>query len=709
MNPFLKVQYSKARNVFPFYVTWVDQNSTIRDEQKIPTLKNVSPQTGRNLHIGGFKINQREGGNITLDVVVPQEVLGSFKMPQPGDIVMIREDRGTRGDVPVYLYSMYNDIEANKTGYNPVPQWGSQSGDYGHLRTHKDHNKQFSALESSNFITKFVRSITGYRFRNYYKSNLKEGKFVMRGDPVFDINPKINNLAEVIEDGLDIGYGDTITKNNQYEYPNPLNVPKTREEDPNYGYENIIYEPVPVEFNIDPYNFNSSLPEKTLRTYKSTLKNKNYTSYQPIMDKTYLDSAEFERELPAAEEYQVALRGNNKLLIQDQAGDGEQILITLKNQYDGQFTIVHNGDKGQVRIRDHLGQGVLMEADPEHPRVLSWTNAQQKTEQGFIPGTGAYTYVRNGDKFGDSDTSFGEKTGSTKNDVSNQEILMVSTGSIVGEIQNKLSSGMYGLSNVSAAGIFMRNNTDPASTNQTYAMYNTGSDLILESEQTYDAVMSRETKTVTASSSKREYFSTDGNDTITEKDEIDGGNTASKTITVATTSGHEVKYDLDAGNTETVISNKKAGKLENKITLDASQNLIEHYKENTKQSEIKQGETIDIKREVAGININIGDDTQPDPINIGNVNSDINILGTTVNVEGTTTQVGKVGFDVDIIGLTVNVEGNTTQVGKAGFDVDILGSTVNLEGDTTQVGNGGTNNIVGTTNFTPPPPESSSE
>src|SRR5690606_3914587 len=130
-------------------------------------------------------------------------------------------------------------------------------------------------------------------------------------------------------------------------------------------------------------------------------------------------------------EYQIALRGNNKLLIQDQYGDGEQLLITLKNQYDAGITIIQNSDKGQVRVRDHMGQGVLLEANPDSPRVMLWTANKQVIEQGSVKGVGEFTYIRNGAVYGDAETSYGTKTGLTKNDVSNQEFLITSSPDIV--------------------------------------------------------------------------------------------------------------------------------------------------------------------------------------------------------------------------------------------------------------------------------------
>jgi hypothetical protein len=237
-------------------------------------------------------------------------------------------------------------------------------------------------------------------------------------------------------------------------------------------------------FTADHYDLEEKVSGWKPKKEKLVLKNKNYVSYQPVLDKDYLDKAEFERELPAAEEYQVALRGNNKLLIQDQYGDGEQLLITLKNQYDSGFTVVHNADKSQVRVRDHLGQGVLLEANPEAPRVISWTANRQVIEQGGVKDVGEFTYIRNGSNFGDSQTEFGTKTGLTKDDVPNQEFLMVSTAGIIGEINSRLSSGMNSLVNSAGSpGIYMRSNTDPDTAAQSYSMYRSGTNLVVETAQ----------------------------------------------------------------------------------------------------------------------------------------------------------------------------------------------------------------------------------
>lgn len=689
MKEILNPEYGRRHIKFQFYVAWVDQNSTVRDEQQTPTLNKISPQTGRNLHIGGFRVNG-QGGGISLNVLVPQEVLGSFKMPQVGDVVWIEEDYRYSGATATYLYSAYNNVpEGKKYGSNPVPQWGSMAGDYGHLRTHRDHNRQFTSSSGANFVRKYVRSITGYRFRKFYNSNLKEGKFVVRGDPVFDINPTLDDSEYVIEDGVDIGYGSTLTKTEPKDYPNPLNVPSEREENPDYTYIDYVYEPIDFELGLDPYKFDTKSKKKLPKKVKHVLKNRNYMSYQPVMDKTYLNDVDFEREIPAAEEYQVALRGNNKLLIQDQSGDGEQLLITLKSQYDEGFTIIHNGERGQVRVRDHLGQGVLLEANPEHPRVVSWTSARQMMTQGHIPDVGAYTYIRNGDIYGDSDTSFGTKTGVQKDEVSNQEFLLTSTPEIATEIGDTLSGGMRGLAaSAAAAGIFMRNNIDPESSDQTYAIYNTGDRLVHEVKQAYlgedgkventlrrheltgtsvtdtyelihDATGTptqiTETKIAADGTVSREYeLNFDNIEFIRENESIVGPNTALKTSSMILDNANEINITQDGLVATTTLETVVGGDTQNVVTLGASGLVTSRYVGGAEFSRLNQTDTdINIERtpEGAALNINVGADGGTGTITIGHATADVDILGESVNVEGTVTQIGNGGTN-NIIGIT---------------------------------------------------------
>jgi hypothetical protein len=491
------------------YVTWVDHGTYVADARTTPALSNLSMETGRNFHITGFRIDG-VGDPIKYNIVIPQEIQGSFKLPQIGDIITVDEQYRNIGDSPVYIYSVYNDLDNENFVSSQIPPWGSIPGDYGHIRSHSDHNFQFSEEANASFTQKFIKSVTGYRFRKFYghvfntkNRFLERGKFVVRGDNVFDVSkddPLMSALEINTEEGVDIVpvKGNSLSLN-QADYPNPLNVPIEREEDTRYVYSS----PVPrflskqVEGDLYKGEGGEDVNEFTDERYKYVLKNKNYFSYQPIVDKKYfeyIDSIEndpqgnkpepYERELPAAEEYQISLRGNNKLLIQDQYGDGDQLLITLKNQYDAGFTVVHNAESGQVRIRDHLGQGVLLEANPDAPRVISWTANRQVIEQGAVTGKGEFTYIRNGSVFGDADTTFGKQTGLNKSQVSNQEFLMVSNPSIIEELFDRLSDGMNDLVSRGAfAGIYIRNNTDPDLTSQEYSMFKNNDNLIIETRQ----------------------------------------------------------------------------------------------------------------------------------------------------------------------------------------------------------------------------------
>jgi len=472
---------------FQAYVVFVDHALTVEDKQQEGIYSKINPTKGSNFHVGVLNLNN-QGDSVVLTVKVPQDNVGSFKLPQLGDVIWVEEDRRDTSGGVTYIYSTYNDDPLTLYTASPIPFWGSIPGDYGHLRSHRDHNRQFSPTIDSDFRTKYIRSITGHRFRKFYRGNLTKDKFVVRGDSVFDINKDVNQ-EYIISTGAEIVDGPSLELD-QGKYPDPLNVPAVREEDRTYRYVETMFEPVDRAIDPDHYNTTEEAPVWDPTNEEYILNNKNYMSYQPILDKDYLDKTSgFERELPAAEEYQVALRGNNKLLIQDQYGDGEQLLITLKNQYDAGFTIVHNKDKGQIRIRDHMGQGVLIESDPERPRVMSWTSSKQIIEQGSVVGSGEFTYIRNGSKFGDSLTGYGTKTGLTKNDVPNQEFLMVSTPDIIGELSSRLSAGMSSLAGAaSSAGIFMRNNVDPEESSQEYSMYKNGPTLVVSMVQKNDGV-----------------------------------------------------------------------------------------------------------------------------------------------------------------------------------------------------------------------------
>lgn len=491
------------------YVTWVDHGSYVEDARVTPALSNLSMTTGRNFHITGFRVDG-VGDPIKYNIVIPQEVQGSFKLPQIGDVIVVEEQYRDIGDAPVYIYSIYNDLDSENFVSSQIPAWGSLPGDYGHLRSHSDHNFQFSEQAKAGFTQRFIKSVTGYRFRKFYghvfgtqTRFLERGKFVVRGDNVFDVSkddPLMSALEINTEEGMDIVpvHGNSLSQN-QADYPNPLNVPIEREKDERYIYNSAVPRFLSKQLEGDLYKGEGGEDVNPFsdERYKYALKNKNYFSYQPIVDKRYFEYIDsisedpqgnkpepYEREIPAAEEYQVALRGNNKLLIQDQYGDGEQLLITLKNQYDAGFTIVHNAESSQVRIRDHLGQGVLLEANPDAPRVISWTANRQVIEQGAVKDKGEFTYIRNGAVFGDADTNFGKQTGLEKSQVSNQEFLMVSTPDIIGELFDRLSDGMFDLaSRGSFAGIYMRNNTDPDLTSQEYSMFKSNDNLVIETRQ----------------------------------------------------------------------------------------------------------------------------------------------------------------------------------------------------------------------------------
>lgn len=574
------------------YVTWVDHGTYVKDARVTPALSNLSMETGRNFHITGFRVDG-VGDPMKYNIVVPQDIQGSFKLPQIGDVITVEENYRNINESPVYVYSMYNDLDSKNYLSSQIPPWGSLPGDYGHLRSHSEHNFQFSEEANAGFTQKFIKSVTGYRFRKFYghvfgtqNRFLEKGKFVVRGDNVFDVSkddPLMSALEINTEEGMDIIPldGNSLSLN-QADYPNPLNVPVEREVDARYVYNSPVPRFLSKQLEGDLYKGEGGedVNEFYDERYKYALKNKNYFSYQPIIDKKYFEYIEgleedpkgrkpepYERELPAAEEYQLALRGNNKLLIQDQYGDGEQLLITLKNQYDAGFTIVHNAEAGQVRIRDHLGQGVLLEANPDAPRVISWTANRQVIEQGAVKDKGEFTYIRNGAVFGDSDTTFGKQTGLEKSQVSNQEFLMVSTPDIIGELFDRLSDGMFDLAaRGSFAGIYMRNNTDPDLTSQEYSMFKNNDNLVIETRQANegeggtvqeavtrqefteesvnhsttinhfspgDSYVYNETINVSSSGITRTYIEEkDGEDKITTVHSISGSNSASSTKTI---------------------------------------------------------------------------------------------------------------------------------------------------------------------------------
>lgn len=609
-------QISTYSRRFQVQVAWVDHNSTINDEQQEGVLESTSPQTGRNLHVGGFKLSADSPGIIT-NILVPQDVIGSFKVPQVGDIIWVDESRRRNDQTPLYMFSTYAQSK------NPVPLWGSMPGDYGNLRTHTDHSRQFlTTTGGADFRTKYMRSITGERFRSFYRSNLEPGRFVVRGDAVFDIDKGDLSREYLINSGSALIEGAGVDEDKGV-YPEPLNVPKEREKDEAYSYVNVIYQPIPIRLSNDHYDLVPKSSKTPTKIVKNVLKTKNYMAYQPVMDKKYLDKSNFERELPAAEEYQLALRGNNKLLIQDQYGDGEQLIITLKSQYDEQFTIVHNGDRGQVRVRDHLGQGVLLDADPEAPRVISWTANKQVIEQGGVKDVGEFTYIRNGSAFGDSHTSFGTKTGVTKNDVPNQEILMVSTPDIIGELGSRLSSGMFNLAGGGDPGIYFRNNTDPDAKNQSFSLTSNGTNLSVSMSQSItglDGVQETSTfsQTLNGSSSTQTTFL--------------------EHVTPGTHHSHTSTVEASAGNTEyshSYLNNATGHEVRKFGTSDPPSDTTTIFLAGAPLHSIIQDELgVEIKREADGLSlpITIADDGGTGTVTIGSTSGATIIQGATVDV-----------------------------------------------------------------------------
>jgi len=499
------------------YVTWVDHGTYVEDARVTPALSNLSMETGRNFHVTGFRVDG-VGDPIKYNIVIPQEVQGSFKIPQIGDIITVEERYRNLGESPVYVYSIYNDLNSENFVSSQIPPWGSIPGDYGHIRSHSEHNFQFSESSKADFTKKFIKSITGYRFRKFYghvfntqNRFLEQGKFVVRGDSVFDVSkddPMMSFVEINTEEGMDIiPIGGNSLSPEQNDYPNPLNVPVIREDDDRYVYNSSVVRFLPKQIEGDLYRGEGrdDVNEFKDERYKYVLKNKNYFSYQPIVDKKYFEYIDsiapdpsgnkpdpYERELPAAEEYQLSLRGNNKLLIQDQYGDGEQLLITLKNQYDAGFTLVHNVESGQVRIRDHLGQGVLLEANPNAPRVITWTTERQFIDMGSVrsydpesgetESFGEYVYIRNGSVYGKSDTTFGRITEDEikRDEVYQQEFALINSPSeasfdkLIGNLGNRMSEGFKKIiTDANGNGFYFRNNPDPKDTNQFITVFNT--------------------------------------------------------------------------------------------------------------------------------------------------------------------------------------------------------------------------------------------
>jgi hypothetical protein len=496
-------QYAGEDNSkFKVLVTAVDHNESINDMQEEGKFKYMTPGQvdKRGYHISGVKLMQ---GVIILDIAVPAAVGGQFKLPEPGDVVWCAQNSsGQQGSV-VYLYTDYAAGDLTHDGDFPAPQWGSMPGDYGDLRSWKDHTMQFSAKPDSHFvehlpqnkatfITKYVRSITGNRWRKtwYEGQNVKPGSFILRGDNVFDIDTE-NMVKEVVEEnGVTLLSGEVP----QWKYPMPLNAPEEREERADFKYKYKLHKFEVSRPKVNPFE-DGNYVQPVTQFEEHTFKNRYQFSYEPILDRQYKDrtskggkTAGFEREVAAREEYTLNLKGNNKIVIQDVHGDGEQVMIILKSHHDEGLAIVHNKDQSQVRIRDAYGQTVLIEGNKEKPRIILTTRERQVFEMGSTKGKGSFIYGRNGPAFGDSDVDWGRKTGKTKDTVYQQEFAFTSSKEIGQDedVLGRMSSGMQALLG-RGAGMFLRMADDAIGTwEKTYSTWETSNhDLKEEFKQRY--------------------------------------------------------------------------------------------------------------------------------------------------------------------------------------------------------------------------------
>lgn len=495
-NSGLSTGATNTSSKFKLRVTSVDHNETLNDNQVVPKLHVLGGGSSmRNLHISGWRMDGINMPYIMIRVPVPN--LGDFKVPQVGDIVTVElSQRGSSNEYARLIDSEYDDIPA-ELGGNPVPQWGSFPGDYGTLRSYKHHNIVMSAkpdkhevpnvpkTKDINFRTVYTASITGNRYRRFYKGNVKSGKFVNRGDNVFDIDPQHMVREIVIEDGVDLMSGQGI-KDNSYDYPNPLHIPQKFEEDKHYKYEYRKHQYLDKELTSDP--FEDGYPQDIkYEDTEFTMKNRYFTSYEPIMDKTYREKIGFERELPAVDEKVIALKGNNKLLFQDVHGDGKQLVTVLKNLYDAGLAIIHSDERGQVRLRDHLGNIILLDANPDRPRTVIMTPERQSIDIGGYKDKGTYMFLRSGEVWGDSELEWGRKTGKQQNNVINQEILMVSSKDVISDsdFTGKISSGLAGI--LVGPGIYHRTVDDSLGKyDKTYASYESEGKLVEESIQRWE-------------------------------------------------------------------------------------------------------------------------------------------------------------------------------------------------------------------------------
>lgn len=494
---------------FKMIVTAVDTNETVDDLQgegrlawMVKTDNGLGEDDRRGYFLSGVKMDGQ--GTIVLDVVVSPPVPGAFELPQIGDVVWVGVNASGRSSGLFYLHGDYagSELLTHDADFN-APFWGGMPGDRGVLNSYQDHTMQFSRKpdkhyvprlpqNKSTFITKWVRSITGYRWRKtvYENSSLKSELFPLRGDNVFEIDPENMGKEVVEEDGVQWLQLNTP----QSKYPLPLNAPEKQEERPDFKFKYQVH-----QFQKDRPKKYSPFEQDTYTSVELTYKeyivrNKNFVAHEPILDKSYKKRTAktkwkgFERELPAVEEFVLALKGNNKLVIQDVHGDGEQIVLMLKSQYDEGLVIVHDKEKSQVRLRDHLGQSFLIEGDRDKPRIVAVTRERQVIEMGSKKDLGSFVYVRNGPAYGESDVDWGRKTGKTMGSVYNQEFALTSSKEISqdSEVLDRMSPGMQAIV-AKGAGVHLRMANDALGIwEKTYSSWEVNdSDMFEETNQKY--------------------------------------------------------------------------------------------------------------------------------------------------------------------------------------------------------------------------------
>ena len=490
-------QYSGQDNSkFKVLVTAVDHNESLDDMQEEGKLKwMVNGQVDkRGYHISGVKLLQ---GVMLLDIVIPASSGGQFKLPEVGDIIWCTQNTTGQAGSVVYLYTDYATGDLTYDGEFPAPQWGSMPGDYGDLRSWKDHTMQFSQKPDAHyvenlpqnkatFITKWVRSVTGSRWRKtWYEDQVKKaGSFILRGDNVFDIDPE-NMTKEVVEENGVFLLGGKIS---QAKYPLPLNAPETREERTDFKFKYKLHKFEKSRAKANPFK-EGNYVQPVSEFEEHTFHNRYQFSYEPILDRAYKDrtskggkKAGFEREVASREEYTLNLKGNNKVVIQDVHGDGEQVMIILKSHYDEGLAILHNKEESQVRIRDAYGQTVFIEGNKEKPRIIITTRERQVFEMGSTKGKGSFVYMRNGPAFGDADVDWGRKTGKTKDDVYQQEFAFTSSPEISQdtEVLERMSAGMQAIVK-RGAGMYMRMANDALGLwEKTYSSWETSDKNLME-------------------------------------------------------------------------------------------------------------------------------------------------------------------------------------------------------------------------------------